>query len=349
MCADEVRASLRPLSDASLDGPTVGRAQAGGHPRRPHRGARRHQPVDHRARGPGRRPPAAGRERRHPGRRRDGAGRRSGPHGPRRPGSGSPAGRPRPAARRRPGPPRPRACRATSSRLLDDLGRRGVLQVLVEGGATRGRRSFTGPAWSTSTSCTWPRPCSAATTASRCSPGPARRPWPAMLAGPDRARSSASARICGSTAGGRAEVPYREQRVHRNRRGARAAFAAAEGGRFEFAAPTVIEDSQARRLHRRQRLLPHRGRRWARAGGPPTRSPRPSRRTNLGAAHTRGSGQPGAPGAAERPPRRPPGPGPRRRRRRDRDAGPGPARSARRRDCCATWSRRAPSPSTASA
>ena len=47
-----------------------------------------------------------------------------------------------------------------------------------------------------------------------------------------------------------------------------------DGGRFEFEARLVIEDAETRRLDRRQRLLPHRRRDRATAGGPPTRSTR---------------------------------------------------------------------------
>ena len=86
-------------------------------------------------------------------------------------GSGSPSRRPRPAARGRPGAPgagarwgpraaagRPRS-RAAWSSCWWRAGR-------------AWRRPFTGAAWSTSTSSTWPRPCSAATTGCRSSPGP---------------------------------------------------------------------------------------------------------------------------------------------------------------------------------
>ena len=72
-------------------------------------------------------------------------------------------------------------------------------------------------------------------------------------------------------------------------------------------------------------------------------------RTNLGELCPGDAGQPRAAGAAGRPPRRPPGPGSRRRRRRDRRRRHPTCASGRRPSCCATSSRRARSPSTAAA
>ena len=50
--ADEVAEPARALPHAPPHRPALRGAEAGGHARRPHRGARRHQPVDHRRRGP---------------------------------------------------------------------------------------------------------------------------------------------------------------------------------------------------------------------------------------------------------------------------------------------------------
>ena len=60
--------------------------------------------------------------------------------------------------------------------VLDELGARGILQVLVEGGA-RVAHAFHRDGWSTATSSTWPPPSSAATTPSPCSPAPVPPPW----------------------------------------------------------------------------------------------------------------------------------------------------------------------------
>ena len=117
------------------------RPQAGRHPRRPHRRPRRLQPVDHRCRGPPRRPPPAGRQRRHPRGRRHRPHRRPRAHRPARPprscptGSSNRCGSCSAGAPPTPGAARPSSCPATSDAVLDELGRRGVLQLLVEGGA----------------------------------------------------------------------------------------------------------------------------------------------------------------------------------------------------------------------
>ena len=156
------------------------------------------EPVDHRRRGPGRRPPPAGRERR----RASSAPAPSGPTTPRSPCATSPGRRPA-AGRPRPRPARRRVHPALELEgdlddVLDELGRRGVLQALVEGGRHGGRRLPPRRASSTATCSTSPPPCSAATTAGRCSPGPARPPW-TTCGGAGSSPSPAWATTCGST------------------------------------------------------------------------------------------------------------------------------------------------------
>ena len=80
--AAEVTEQLAPYLKHRTTGAALGRAEDGRHPRRADRRARRHQPVDHRARGPPRRPPPAGPFRRRPGGGGHGAGRRSRADGP---------------------------------------------------------------------------------------------------------------------------------------------------------------------------------------------------------------------------------------------------------------------------
>ncbi len=60
--------------------------------------------------------------------------------------------------------------------VLDELGARGVLQLLVEGGA-RVAHAFHAAGWSTATCSTWPPPSSAATTACPCSRCRGRPRW----------------------------------------------------------------------------------------------------------------------------------------------------------------------------
>ena len=64
------RSAAAALPPPAAQRPALRGAEAGRHARRPDRRARRHQPLDHRPRGPGRRPPAAGGERRRAGRAR---------------------------------------------------------------------------------------------------------------------------------------------------------------------------------------------------------------------------------------------------------------------------------------
>ena len=155
-------------------------AEAGGHARRPHRGARRLQPVDHRARGPGRRPPAAGRERRRPRRRRHRAGRRPGADGA---GPAPALGRSAPQDRPAAGGARPGCRRAPASTpawsaaarcrtcWTSSVGLRCV-QLLVEGGARGRGRVPPVRASSTATCSTWRPRCSAATTRAGLFTGP---------------------------------------------------------------------------------------------------------------------------------------------------------------------------------
>ena len=133
-------------------------ARASGSPRR--RGARR-------------RPPPAGRVRRHPRRRRHGPARRPVAHRARLPPAGACPGNARSipvrvvlgtAADRTPRSTRAARSSGDLGAVLDELGADGVLQLLVEGGASVGGRRSTAPAWSTATSSTSPRRCSAATT-----------------------------------------------------------------------------------------------------------------------------------------------------------------------------------------
>ena len=134
--ADRGRRATGAVPEAPAHRPAVGGAQAGGDARRPHRGARRHESVDHRRRGTGRRPPAAGRERRRARRRRHRPGRRPVAH--RAPASTAPTRCASCSARRAPGAKVQPALELEGALpgVLDELGRRGVVQLLVEGGAT---------------------------------------------------------------------------------------------------------------------------------------------------------------------------------------------------------------------
>ena len=134
---------------ATLDGRTPPpTAPAGGSPaRRPASTPTGCGPVRRRAGGGGHR---AGRR---PGSDRAAAARR--PTVPRS-GRTAAAGGARPRARRGRGRPRPRA-RRRPGEVLDELGRRGVIQVLV-GAGPRWPTTSTAPVWSTATCSIWPGP-----------------------------------------------------------------------------------------------------------------------------------------------------------------------------------------------
>ncbi len=145
--ADEVEAVLddwlvrRPARPAPRD------REVGGEPRRPRRGIRRHEPVDHRPRRARRRAPTPRRGRRDRGRHRHRARRRPGAHGP-RPRAASSTTRSRcpwcsgdvpcpPTRRSRGIRTRPSSSRAADLAAdLRDLQRRGIRSLFVEGGPT---------------------------------------------------------------------------------------------------------------------------------------------------------------------------------------------------------------------
>ena len=136
--ATEGRGAAGPLPPPPPHRPALRRAQAGGVARRPHRRARRVEPLDHRSGGPGRRPPAARRERRGPRRRRHRPGRRPGAHRPRRP---APRGDPlRVVLGQAPAGAKVHPCLEldgdVARRCSTSSAPRAILQVLVEGGAT---------------------------------------------------------------------------------------------------------------------------------------------------------------------------------------------------------------------
>ena len=294
--ADEVAEQLARLPQPPPHRPALRRAEAGRHPRRPHRGARRLQPVDHRRPRPGPTPTGCG-PRATPSLVGAGTVRADDPaltvrhvaarrRPPAAPGRARPAPptsakvQPAPRARRRPrrGARRARATRAS-------------LQVLVEGGATvagafhRGRPG---------------RPLrrlpGAGAVRRRRRPPAVRRPRRAddrrRVAGPDRRRHAASATTSASTCSPRiGGAPD----VHRHRRGARARSRAATDRSCASPPTTVLDGRDDRRLHRGQRLLPHRGRLGRRAGGRPTSPTRPS------PAPTSATLAPGDPVNLERP------------------------------------------------
>ena len=136
--ADAVADPAGAVPEAPPHRPPVGRAQAGRLPRRPHRRARRHEPVDHRSRRHVPTPTGCG-PRATPSLVGAGTVRADDPSltvrhvdGPR-----PAAGRPRPGAGRRQGPPVPRARRRRSATCSTSSAAAGVLQLLVEGGADR--------------------------------------------------------------------------------------------------------------------------------------------------------------------------------------------------------------------
>ena len=151
-----------------------------------------------------RRPPAAGRERRHPGRRGHGAGRRPGSHGPHDRRAVTRSGWSWAAPGGGPGAACARRTMGTSSRSSTTSGAAACSSSWWRAGrGWRGR--FTGGASSTSTCCTWPRPCWAATTGSRCSAARGRHHG-RRVARPDRrvraARSRPADRSCWLLSGG---------------------------------------------------------------------------------------------------------------------------------------------------
>ena len=163
-----------------------------------------------------------------------------------------------------------------------------------------------------------------------------------MPGGAGSSRSRASARICGSSSGGRLRYEATcSPESSRSSGGFAAAEAAASSSPRPWSPRTAkVGDSIA--VNGCCLTVVDVGPGWWAADV----VDETLARTNLGQLTPGDPRQPRAPGAAERPPRRPSGPGPRRRRRRDRDAGAGPARPHGAADCCATSSRRAPSPST---
>ena len=279
------------------------------------------EPVDHRTRGPGRRPPAPGRERR--GARRGGhrPGRRPEPHRP-----------PRRHARRPPAAPgRARPGRRTSAKVqpaleLERRPRRGARHPRGEGrapGAGRGRRPpspgpSTGPASSTATSCTSRPRSPAATTAARCSPDPARRRSTTCGAAASSA-SPSSAPTSASTCRGAGPSD-----VHRDRRGARARSRAATASKLRIAATTVLDDAaigDSIAVNGCCLTVVAQGEGWWEADV----TDETFARTNLGDLARRRPGQPRAAGPHGGPARRPPRAGPRRRGRRGRRTGARPA------------------------
>ena len=279
------------VPDAPPHRPPVGRAQAGGDARRPHRRARRHQPVDHRGRGPARRPPPAGRQRRHPGRRRHRPGRRPRPHR-------APARRRGPTASSRCGscsaarPPAPRSTRASSSTarsasVLDDLGRARRAPGAGRGRRHRGRTPSTRPAWSTATCSTWRRRSSAATTPGGLFAGAGAPDHRRRVAGPHRRRHAARRRPAHrSRADGRRPAladrrpdQPEEPDMFTGIVEELGTVASRDGGRLRIDADDRARRRRHRRLDRGQRLLPHRrrlGHDDGRRGGRPTSSTRPS-------------------------------------------------------------------------
>ena len=163
-------------------GPALGRAQAGRLARRADRGPGRDQPVDHRRGRPPRRPPAAGPVRRRAGGGGHGAGGRPGADraaAARR--SALPGPRPTAdcgwcSAGRRPGRPSGRrsSSAATSGRCSTSSARRGIVQLLVEGGADGGPRLPRRRSGRPLRPVPGSRPCSEAMTDARCSPVPGR-------------------------------------------------------------------------------------------------------------------------------------------------------------------------------
>ena len=337
------------------------------HARRPDRRRRRHEPLDHRRRGPGRRPRPARPCRRHHRRDRHRAGRRPAPDRRR---DGPSAARDRQPLRVVVGlggrPRRTPRCSTTRRAALLRHARttpreacspcsagRGVRHVLLEGGPTlagaflarrarrRGRRRTSRP------------PLLGAGPAGPRRPRACRRIAEAFASTGRRDRPSAP--TCGSTPG--APGPRGGLSVHRHRRGARRGRGGRAAGRRRADAdprPARHRRRGARRLDRRQRRLPHRRRATPTARSPPTSCRRRSTGPRLGALVAGRRGQPRArrvtlDDAARRPPRA----GPRRRHRHDPRPHAGRALGDRPRSRCpttsaATSSRRARSPSTAS-
>ena len=228
-----VRGQLAPVHQAPHDRPPVGRAEARRLARRPHRRARRHQPVDHGAGGARRRPPAASRERRRHRRRRHRAGRRSRPH----------------RARRRRATIRLRVVLGTAPAdakvhpcveldgpledVLDELG--APRRRPSDGRGRRDRRRRVPPrAVSSIATCSTSRlRCSAATTRVPCSPERARRP--STTSGADASRPS----IAWATT---SESSW--SHVHRHSRRARQRRAHGTARTLRINASLVLDDVQ---------------------------------------------------------------------------------------------------------
>ena len=193
-------ASAGALPPAPPHRSAVRRAQAGRLARRPHRRAGRVEPVDHRARGPRRRPRAAGRERRRARGRRHRAGRRSLAHRARRPGA---AGRPAAGRAGHRAAPAPRSTRASSApgrcpTCSTSSAPSGTCSCWSRAAPPSPTRS-TRPAWSTATCSTWPRCSSAATTGAAVFAGAGRPDHRRRHPRAHRGASPASVATCAST------------------------------------------------------------------------------------------------------------------------------------------------------
>ena len=294
------------------------RAQAGRQPRRAHRRPRRHQPVDHRRGRPGRRPPPAGRERRHPRRGRHRPRRR-----PRRSPSATWPGATRCgscSARRRPGPGSTRALELDGDlgEVLDDLGARDVLQVLVEGGATVAgafHRAGLVDRYVVYLAPAAVRRRRRPRVVLRCR----SRHHERRLARADQPRDTPGRRHPRRPEATASEVGMFTGIVEEL-----GAIDAVDARRVRIAATTVLDGRPAGRLDRRRRLLPHpRGPGRGLVGGRRLRRDAEAHHPRRPPAGR--PGQPRTPGPSAGPPRRPHRAGPRRRGGRDRRARARPA------------------------
>ena len=195
------------------------------------------------------------------------------PHRPRRRGPATRSGSC--SARRRPAPASTRAssCGGDLGDVLDTLGGKGVLQVLVEGGPTVAGAFHR--AGLVDRYVALPRPGPARRRRRPPAPRRPRRRHHRRRAG--GAASSPSTRLGDDLRLDACAQPSRSPDVHRHRRGARHGASPATAAASGSAARTVLDDVADGRVDRGERLLPHRrrvGRR--RAGGRPTPSTRPS-------------------------------------------------------------------------